>query len=91
MVLTGVSTADDMVRAAASGAARLRRGRPALAVRPRRQPFASARIPAWRIDIGPSAVTVHSTGRDAGDPLSVVRATASAVWNAELDGRSLRR
>ena len=28
-----------------------------------------------------------STGRDTGDPLSVVRATASAVWDAQLDGR----
>jgi glycerol-1-phosphatase len=32
-------------------------------------------------------VTVQSTGRDPGDLLSVVRATASAVWNAQLDGR----
>ena len=43
--------------------------------------------PGWRIDIGPSAVIVHATGRDTGDPLSVVRATASAVWDAQLDGR----
>jgi HAD superfamily hydrolase (TIGR01450 family) len=43
--------------------------------------------PAWYVDVGPSAVTVHSTGMDPGDPLSVVRATASAVWNAHLDAR----
>jgi glycerol-1-phosphatase len=43
--------------------------------------------PAWYVDVGPSVVTVQSTGRDPGDPLSVVRATASAVWNAELDGQ----
>ena len=30
--------------------------------------------PAWYVDIGPSAVTVQSTGRDPGDSLSVVRA-----------------
>jgi hypothetical protein len=41
--------------------------------------------PAWRIDTAPDAVTVHSTGRDTGDPLSVVRATAHAVWDANLD------
>jgi hypothetical protein len=43
--------------------------------------------PGWRIEIGPSAVVVHATGRDMGDPLSIVRATANAVWNASLDGR----
>jgi hypothetical protein len=45
--------------------------------------------PAWYVDVGPTAVTVQSTGRDPGDSLSVVRATASAVWNAPLDGRRL--
>jgi glycerol 3-phosphatase-2 len=45
--------------------------------------------PAWYVDVGPSAVTVQSTGRDPADPLSVVRATACAVWNAHLDGRSV--
>jgi HAD superfamily hydrolase (TIGR01450 family) len=87
LVLTGVSTADDMIRAAVSErpnyvAADLRSlyARPdTLRVRPH---------PAWRIDIGPSAVTVHSTGRDPGEPMSVVRATASAVWNDGLDGRA---
>jgi hypothetical protein len=33
-------------------------------------------------------VTVYWTGRDAEDPLTVVRATASAVWHAGSDGQS---
>ncbi|MBX7434547.1 HAD-IIA family hydrolase [Mycobacterium sp. Y57] len=40
--------------------------------------------PAWRIEVGPSALTVHSTGAEPGDDLSMVRALAAAVW--ELDG-----
>ena len=43
--------------------------------------------PAWHIDIGSTAVTVRSTGSDPVDDLSVVRATASAVWNTDLDGQ----
>jgi HAD superfamily hydrolase (TIGR01450 family) len=85
MVLCGVSTADEMIRAAVSErpdyvAADLRSlntGPDALRVGPH---------PAWRVDIGPSEVIVHATGRDFDDPLSVVRATAGAVWNAPLDG-----
>jgi glycerol 3-phosphatase-2 len=42
--------------------------------------------PAWHVEVGSSGVTVTSTGQDAGNALSVVRAAASAVWNADLDG-----
>lgn len=86
LVLCGVSTADDMVRAkmwerpnyVAADLRSLYARTDALRIEPH---------PAWRIEIGPSAVTVRSTGRDSGEPLSVVRATASAVWNAGYDGR----
>jgi len=87
MVLTGVSTAEDMIRAAASE-------RPDYLGPDLRSLHAHADIlqvgphPAWRIEVGPSEVTVYATGRKLGDPLSVVRATASAVWNADLDGGS---
>lgn len=87
MVLTGVSTAEDLIRAVASE-------RPHYLGADLRSLFAGAdalRVgphPAWRVDVGPSAVTVHSTGRDADDPASVVRATASAVWAAALDGQA---
>src|SRR5689334_13568505 len=77
MVLTGVSTAEDMIRASASE-------RPDYLAADLRSLYARADIlrvephPAWRIEIGSSEVVVHATGRDRGDALSVVRATASA-------------
>lgn len=88
LVLCGVSTAEETVRAAAGQ-------RPNYVAEDLRSLSARAdtlRIgphPAWHIDIG-STVTVHSTGRDPRDPMSVLRATASAVWNANLDGQALR-
>jgi len=87
MVLTGVSTAEDMIRAAESE-------RPDFLAADLRSLYARADIlrvgphPAWRIDVSPSEVIVHATGRDRGDALSVVRATARAVWDANLDGSS---
>ncbi|ODQ86690.1 HAD-IIA family hydrolase [Mycolicibacterium holsaticum] len=85
MVLSGVSTADEVVRAAATE-------RPDYLAADLRSLYARAdalRIdthPAWRVDVDAAAVVVHSTGRDPVDALSVVRATASAVWTADLDG-----
>ncbi len=86
LVLCGVSTAADTVRAEVGQ-------RPNYIAEDLRALYARAdslRIgphPAWYVDVGPTAVTVQATGRDPGDPLSVVRATASAVWNAQLDGQ----
>jgi glycerol 3-phosphatase-2 len=86
LVLTGVSTAAERVYAAAGE-------RPNYVAADLRSLYDNAstlRIaphPAWRVEIGASAVTVHWTGRDTQDPLTVVRATASAVWHAGLDGR----
>jgi glycerol 3-phosphatase-2 len=88
LVLCGVSTALETVRAATGQ-------RPNYIAEDLRSLYARAdnlRVaphPAWYVDVGPSAVTVQATGRDVGDPLSVVRATASAVWNANLNGRPL--
>ena len=93
MVLTGVSTAAEAIRAVPEQrpdyiAADLR----GLAV-----PAETLRVtdvPAWRVEVEPSGgdgvvATVHATGEDPGDELSVVRATASAVWSAGLDGAEL--
>ena len=86
LVLSGVTSASDTVRAAANE-------RPdylADDLRSLHTPAANLRIaphPAWRVDAGSAAVTVCATGEDPGDSLSVVRATASAVWRAGLDGR----
>jgi glycerol-1-phosphatase len=88
LVLCGVSTAADTVLAAADQ-------RPTYIAEDLRSLNARAdslRVgphPAWRVDVGPSAATVHSTGRDPGDPLTVVGALASAVWNARLDPGSV--
>ena len=85
-VLCGVSTAAEAVRAAVGQ----RPNYIAEDLRSLQAQADSLRIgphPAWSVDVGPSEVTVQSTGRDPGDPLSVVRATASAMWDAQLDGR----
>lgn len=88
LVLTGVSTAADLIRAQASE-------RPTYLAADLRSLGSAAdalRIgdhPAWRVDADSASVTVHSTGGDPGDALSVVRAAAHAVWNARIDGRSV--
>ncbi|SEH79766.1 Haloacid Dehalogenase Superfamily Class (subfamily) IIA [Mycolicibacterium rutilum] len=88
LVLTGVSTAAEMVRAALDE-------RPdflAPDLRSLTGPADALRIgphPAWRVDVDAAAVTIHFTGADPGDELSVVRATASAVWDSGLDAASL--
>jgi glycerol-1-phosphatase len=88
LVLTGVSTAAEMVHAAAEQ----RPNYLAADLRSLYEPASTLRIaphPAWRVDVGPRAVTVYWTGHDAPDPLTVVRATASAVWHAGGDGSPL--
>lgn len=85
LVLTGVSTADDTVRAAPEE-------RPdyiAEDLRSLDAPAESLRVgahPAWRIDVEDDGVTVHASGDEPGDDLSVLRATAHAVWTSDLDG-----
>ena len=85
MVLTGVSTAADMVYADAAE-------RPGYLAEDLRSLYAESSTlrvaphPAWRVEIGSQDATVHHTGEDAGDALSVVRAVASAVWGSSLDG-----
>jgi len=79
MVLTGVSTAADMVHAVAEE-------RPDYLAADLRSLTASAAElaitphPAWRVETCPGIVTVHATDVPAPDDLSVVRATAAAVW-----------
>ena len=86
MVLTGVNTAADMVYAIPGE-------RPHFVsddLRALNDTSSALRIaahPAWRVDVADDAVTVHWTGQDAQDALTVVRATARAIWDAGLDGR----
>ena len=71
-------------------AAQLHRRRPALAVRPTPTSSGSGPHPAWRIEIGEATVTVHTTGSEPRDSLTVVRATANAVWNSNLERPAVR-
>ena len=82
MVLTGVSTARDAVHARADE-------RPTYLGLDLRcllldaEDLMIAANPAWKAEIGADAVTITATGQDPGaDGLSVVRATARAVWDA---------
>jgi ribonucleotide monophosphatase NagD (HAD superfamily) len=85
MVLTGVSTACDAVHARPDE-------RPTYIGLDLRcllhdaQTLAIGAHPAWKTDVGADAVTVTATGEDPGeDGLSVVRATARAVWDADTE------
>ncbi|OMC41977.1 HAD family hydrolase [Mycobacterium sp. GA-1841] len=85
MVLTGVSTAPEVVHAAAGE----RPGFLAADLRGLHTEAEALRIApqdAWRVDIDTATVTVHATGRQPHDDVSVVRAAAHAVWNAGSDG-----
>lgn len=85
LVLSGVSTAADLVHAGAAE-------RPtylAQDLRSLNAGSASLRIgphAAWRVEVGQQSATVHWTGADVDDPLAVVRAVASAIWDSSLDG-----
>ena len=85
MVLTGVSTAAEAVHARPAE-------RPTYIAADLRGLHADAQTlvvtghPAWRVSTNDSAVTVTATGADPGDDLSVVRATARAVWDADAAG-----
>lgn len=88
LVLTGVSTAEDLIRSAVWE----RPSYVAADLRSLYAPTESLRIgphPAWRVDIDSSTIVVHSTCQDPGDSLSVVRATASAAWNTSLEGSEI--
>ncbi|ANE80359.1 HAD family hydrolase [Mycobacterium adipatum] len=81
MVLTGVNDAADMVYAAPGS----RPGYVAEDLRALHTDAETLRIaahPAWHTEIAGSRLVVRATGVDAGDPLSIVRATAHAVWAA---------
>ncbi len=86
MVLTGVSTASEVVRAVAGE-------RPNYLATDLRSLYDRADLlrvgphQAWRVEIGESAVTVHNTGTEPRDSVTVVRATANAVWNSNLSGQ----
>ncbi|OCB59334.1 HAD family hydrolase [Mycobacterium vulneris] len=84
MVLTGVSTAREAVRAIPAE----RPGYLAADLRGLHADADTLRIgpdAAWRIDTDTDTVTVHASGQEPVDDLAVVRATAHAVWGTGLD------
>ncbi|OLP00184.1 HAD family hydrolase [Mycolicibacterium porcinum] len=84
MVLTGVSTAREAVRAIPAE----RPGYLAADLRGLHADADTLRIgpdPAWRVDVDTDIVTVYETGQEPVDELAVVRATAHAVWSAVVD------
>jgi glycerol 3-phosphatase-2 len=87
LVLSGVSTAADVVYAPVG----LRPTYVAHDLRGLLMPPDRLRVaaqPAWHVDVGRSTVTVTAANQDPDDDgLSIVRAVAYAVWNADLDGR----
>jgi len=91
MVLTGVNNAADAVHAAPDQRPTYI-GADLRALHDDADALAVAEHPAWRVELGAeegaAAVTVVATGANPGpDDLSVVRATAHAVWNL-ADGDS---
>jgi glycerol-1-phosphatase len=85
LVLTGVSSAADMIYADAGE----RPNYVAADLRSLNEDSSALRIAphaAWHVEVGPQDVTVTWTGRDADDPLSIVRAVASTVWGSSVDG-----
>ena len=84
MVLTGVNNAADMVHAAPGS-------RPDFvsedlrALQTDAEDLRVAAHPAWQFRTDGSTITVQATGADAGDPLTIVRAAAHAVWAAGRD------
>ncbi|MCI4675576.1 HAD-IIA family hydrolase [Candidatus Mycolicibacterium alkanivorans] len=89
MVLTGVNNAADAVHACPAQ-------RPILIGADLRDLHTDAEAlkvvahPAWRVEVHDHVVTVFATGDDPGDDgLSVVRATARAVWDTSTDGRAI--
>jgi HAD superfamily hydrolase (TIGR01450 family) len=85
LVLSGVSTAADMVFA-------IPEERPNYVAPDLRSLDAHSdtlRVgphPAWHVEVDPDGVTVKWTGQETQDPLTVVRATANAIWSSGWNG-----
>lgn len=89
MVLTGANSARDAVWAVAAQRPTYI-GRDLRALHQDTDVLAVASQSAWHVETGDGSVTVRGHGDDeVGDGLSIVRAVASAVWAADLDGRSV--
>jgi hypothetical protein len=89
MVLTGVSSARDAIEAAADWRPTYI-GHDLRSLHEEADRLAIAGQPGWRVQINGTTVTVHSERPDIdADGLSIVRAVARAVWDADVDRRSV--
>ena len=82
MVLTGVNSARDAVFAEPAHRPTYI-GQDLRSLHQDGEVLAVGSQPGWRVDVGESAVTVSGDGAEDGDGLSIVRAVASAVWDAD--------
>jgi glycerol-1-phosphatase len=89
MVLTGVNTARDAVYAKPEQRPTYI-GHDLRSLHQDSELLAVGAQASWHVDIGEEAVTVSGSGDDDSDGLSVVRAVASAVWNAPFDREPAR-
>lgn len=87
MVLTGVNSARDAVYAEPAHRPTYI-GHDLRALHAEGEQLAIGPQPGWRVEVG-DHVTVSGAGPDDGDGLSIVRAVASAVWDARFDGRPI--
>jgi HAD superfamily hydrolase (TIGR01450 family) len=88
MVLTGVNSARDAIEAVPEQRPTYI-GRDLRSLHEAAEALAVGPQPGWRVQVSGAAVTVESTHLGVGgDGLSVVRALARAVWDADFDGRS---
>jgi HAD superfamily hydrolase (TIGR01450 family) len=89
MVLTGVSTAAEVVTADADHRPTFL-GEDLRALDADPAALLMAPHPAWRVEVSQAAVIVTATGSDPGaDHLAVVRATARAVWDSGRGGSTV--
>ncbi|HZA11109.1 HAD-IIA family hydrolase [Mycobacterium sp.] len=87
LVLSGVSTARDAVHAPA-GQRPTYIGLDLQSLHSNPDELKIGPQPAWRVEVNSDAITVTAADGDLHDDgLSVVRAVASAVWNANFDGQ----
>ena len=88
MVLTGVSSARDAI-AAAVGRRPTYLAVDLRSLHEEAESLAVAAQPDWLARVDGSTVTVDSASAHGGDGLGVVRAVARAVWDADVDARSV--
>lgn len=89
MVLTGVSTATEVIYAAAEQRPTFI-GADLRALHSVGADLTITSHPAWRVEVSAGALVVSATGADPGDDgLSVIRASAQAMWQVPAGARRL--